>query len=131
MDLVVMCIMSEGLDVIQLLQQLESEGLDPRLNQVKSDLISQGTFRWTWMCQPDGLEWWGTRLLSDGLDRGAYIQKELSVWAYPGKKNQCTSVMPEDSSWCNYPQGIRRQWCQNDISGVTKEKWNKRTNNLK
>ena len=35
MDLTVMCIMSEGLDVIQTLHQLESEGLDPRLNQVK------------------------------------------------------------------------------------------------
>ena len=36
MDLAVICIMSEGLDVIQILHQLESEGLDPRLNQVKS-----------------------------------------------------------------------------------------------
>ena len=37
MDLAVMSIMSEGLDVTQLLHELESQGFDPRLNQVKSD----------------------------------------------------------------------------------------------
>ena len=37
MDMAVMCIMSEGLDFIQILQPLESEGLDPRLKEVKSD----------------------------------------------------------------------------------------------
>ena len=38
-DVAVMCIMSEGLDVIHILHQLESEGLDPRLNQVKLDRL--------------------------------------------------------------------------------------------
>ena len=35
MDSAVMCIISGGLDIIQILQQLKSGGLDPRLNQVK------------------------------------------------------------------------------------------------
>ena len=38
-DLTLMCIRSEGLDVIQILHQMESEGLGPRFNQVKSDKL--------------------------------------------------------------------------------------------
>ena len=55
-DLAVMCIMSEGLDVIQILHQLESEGLDPRLNQVKSDRLAfKRDIQMDLNCHPDGL----------------------------------------------------------------------------
>ena len=69
-----MCIMSEGLDVKQILHQLESEGLDPRLNQVKSnglDLTRDIQMDLECVTQMD-LSDEMSRHLSDGLDRGAH-----------------------------------------------------------
>ena len=113
-DLAVMCIMSEGLYVIQILHQLESEGLDPRLNQVKSDRLDftrniqmnlNMSFRWIWVMRwPD---FYQMDLIQGHTLRRTWVCEPTLI-----ENKQCTTLMPEDSSWCDYPQAIRRQWCQ-------------------
>ena len=114
MDLAVMCIISERLDIIQILHQLESEGLDPRLNQVKSDrpdltkdiqMDLNVSPRWTWMMR------WPDFYLMDLIEEHALRR----IWGCEPTligNEQFTTVKVEDSSWCDYPQGIRRQWCE-------------------
>ena len=103
MDLTVMCIMSDALDVIQILLQLESEGLDPRLNQVKSDIPDfrrdiqmdlNVSLRWTWVMR-----------LSD------FYQMDLIEGHTPRRTWVCEPTLVKTNS---VPQ-----WCQKTFPGVT------------
>ena len=96
MDLAVMWIISEALDVIQILLQYQMDLNLPLLEWDGLDPTKLSEIRWIWFHKGhlDGLEHVTqidlsekmTRLLSDGLDRGVCLWMDLSAWDYPKKQ---------------------------------------------
>ena len=153
MDFAMMCIMSEGLDIVQILQQPKSEGLDPRLNQVKSDRLDftrdiqmdlNVSPRWTWVMRwPD---FYQMHLIERHTPRRTWVceptlvktvyhsdaRRQFLVWLPTRNKE---TVMPYATflAWLR-TSGIKEP-TQSDarcyFPDVIKDKWNKRTNNLK
>ena len=129
---------SDGLDFtppgISPSEVVLSSWLPTPLSDNQMDLISQGAFRWISALQHvtqmdlSDLE---TRLLSEGLDRGAHIQMDLSAWAYPKKqgiysdaRSNIPGVTTVKQSGEGPPLSATYSDARCQIPGVTKDKQN-------